>query len=246
MEAKDTQGAEAQTREDYLPGCEWKIYQDPNEFTFTTDAVMLARFPHLVSKAKVLELGCGTGAVSLLLAQRGAEHVTGVDINERTLKLFRRSIGVNGLSERVEAAHCDVRDIRAFCKTESYDLVAANPPYRNSGRERVIGREACHEVTGTLEDFFRAAAYAVRSRGRFALVQLPERFTEAMKFALRYNLQPKRLQWVHSAVDKPAFIFLMEFAKNGSYGLEVLPPLVLYNPDGSMTEQAKKFYCDCE
>jgi tRNA1(Val) A37 N6-methylase TrmN6 len=117
--------------------------------------------------------------------------------------------------------------------------VAANPPYRNSGRERIIGTSACHEKTAVLEDFFAAASYALHSRGRFALVQLPERFMEAMELAIKYNLQPKKLQWVHASVDKPAWIFLLEMVKNGSYGLEVLPPLIMYNADGSLTEQAK-------
>jgi len=78
----------------------------------------------------------------------------------------------------------------------------------------------------TLEDFFKAAAYGVKYRGRFALVQLPERFTEAMLLADKYGLQPKRLQWVHSAIDKSAWIFLLEMQKGGSYGLEVLPPYI--------------------
>jgi len=229
-------------REDYLPGCGLKIFQDPAEFTFTTDAVLLANFPHLVTKARVLELGSGTGAVSMLLASRGAASVTGVDVNPRMVELMQQSIAANGLADKVNAKVHDLRDIKSFCPTESMDLVVANPPYRNSGKERIIGTAACHEKTATLQDFFAAAAYAVRSRGRFALVQLPERFSEAFELALKYKLQPKRLQWVHSFIDKPAWIFLLEMAKNGSYGLEVLPPLILYNQDGSMTEAAQKFY----
>ena len=229
-------------REDYLPGCGLKIFQDPAEFTFTTDAVLLANFPHLVTKARVLELGSGTGAVSMLLASRGAASVTGVDVNPRMVELMQQSIAANGLTDKVGAKVHDLRDIKSFCPTESMDLVVANPPYRNSGKERIIGTAACHEKTATLNDFFAAAAYAVRSRGRFALVQLPERFSEAFELALKYKLQPKRLQWVHSFIDKPAWIFLLEMAKNGSYGLEVLPPLILYNQDGTMTEAAQKFY----
>ena len=229
-------------REDYLPGCGLKIFQDPAEFTFTTDAVLLANFPHLVTKARVLELGSGTGAVSMLLASRGAASVTGVDVNPRMVELMQQSIAANGLTDKVSAKVHDLRDIKSFCPTESMDLVVANPPYRNSGKERIIGTAACHEKTATLQDFFAAAAYAVRSRGRFALVQLPERFSEAFELALKYKLQPKRLQWVHSFIDKPAWIFLLEMANNGSYGLEVLPPLILYNQDGSMTEAAQKFY----
>lgn len=230
------------TREDYLPGGKLKIYQDPEEFTFTTDAVLLAHFPHLVTKAKVLELGSGTGAVSMLLAERGAETVTGVDINPRMVELMQKSIHANGMAAKVKASVLDIKDIKKFCPSESMDLVVANPPYRTGGKERIIGTAACHEKTATLQDFFAAAAYAVRSRGRFALVQLPERFSEAFELALKYKLQPKRLQWVYSALDKPAYIFLMEMAKGGSYGLEVLPPLIIYNADGTLTEAVKKYY----
>ena len=277
----------SEIREDYLPGCGYKIFQDPAEFTFTTDSIFLAHFPHLARKAKALELGCGTGAISFYLAARGAAEVTGLDVNPRMVELFNQSAKANGIfwtedsgqagwaenletddlentansqdsltvgkscnsakqktasltdKPKVRAMEWDIKDIKNFCPTESFDLVAANPPYRNSGRERIIGTSACHEKTAVLEDFFAAASYALHSRGRFALVQLPERFMEAMELAIKYNLQPKKLQWVHASIDKPAWIFLLEMVKNGSYGLEVLPPLIMYNADGSLTEQAK-------
>ena len=230
----------SEIREDFLPGCGYKIYQDPAEFTFTTDSVFLAHFPLLANKAKVLELGCGTGAVSFYLAARGAAEVTGLDVNPRMVELFNKSAEENGIASRVRALEWDIKEIKSVCKTETFDLVVANPPYRNSGRERIVGTSACHEKTAVLEDFFAAAGYALHSRGRFALVQLPERFMESMELAIKYNLQPKKLQWVHADLDKPAWIFLLEMVKNGSYGLEVLPPLIMYNADGTLTEQAKK------
>lgn len=233
---------EGSLRCDYLPGCQYKIWQDAREFCFTTDAVFLGNFPHLVRKAKVLELGCGTGAISMLLENRGAEQVTAVDCNPRITELLRRSVADNGLEEKIHVVDGDILRYKELFKPESMDLVAANPPYRNSGNVRQIGTAACHEVTATLEDFFRAAAFAVRYRGRFALVQLPERFAESMQLAFKYGLQPKRLQWVHSMLDKPAWIFLMEMQKGGSYGLDVLPPLIMYNKDGSYTEAVAKYY----
>lgn len=233
---------ESSLRCDYLPGCQYKIWQDAREFCFTTDAVFLGNFPHLVRKAKVLELGCGTGAISMLLENRGAEQVTAVDCNPRITELLRRSVADNGLEEKIHVVDGDILRYKELFKPESMDLVAANPPYRNSGNVRQIGTAACHEVTATLEDFFRAAAFAVRYRGRFALVQLPERFAESMQLAFKYGLQPKRLQWVHSMLDKPAWIFLMEMQKGGSYGLDVLPPLIMYNKDGSYTEAVAKYY----
>ena len=227
---------------DYIPGCGYKIWQDAKEFCFTTDAVFLGNFPHVVHKAKVLELGCGTGAISMLLESRGAAEVTAVDVNPAATRLLRQSVADNNLEEKFHVIDGDICRYKEFLIHESMDLVAANPPYRNSGNQRQIGTAACHEVTATLEDFFKAAAYAVKYRGRFALVQLPERFAESMQLAFKYGLQPKRLQWVHSKLDKPAWIFLMEMQKGGSYGLDVLPPLIMYKEDGSYTEQVKKYY----
>ena len=211
---------------DYLPECEYKIWQDGGQFSYTTDSVLLGNFPHLVRQTRVLDLGCGTGAVGMLCAWRGAAQVTAVDINAGALELLRQSVTDNGLTGKFIVLQGDIRQYKDFLANESFDLAVANPPYRTAGARRVVGRTACHEETVTLEDFFRAAAFAVKYRGRFALVQLPERFVEAVSLAQKYGLQPKRLQWIHGGPDKPAWIFLMEMQKGGSYGLEVLPPFV--------------------
>jgi len=136
-----------------------------------------------------------------------------------------------------------IKDLeRKSASSEGETQLFIETPYRNSGNTRKIGTAACHEVTADLRDFFKAAAYAVRYRGRFAIVQLPDRFAECMQLAAEFGLQPKRLQWVHSAVHKPAWIFLMEMVKGGSYGLDVLPPLVMYNADGTLSAQTLAYY----
>lgn len=142
-------------RRDSLPGCGYTVWQDAGEFTFTTDSVFVAAFAHLVTKAQVLELGSGTGAISLFLAARGAAKVTGLEFNPRVTELMRRSIADNNLEDVVSVIDGDVREISKYFKTESMDLVIANPPYRNSGNTRKIGTAACHEVTADLRDFLR-------------------------------------------------------------------------------------------
>ena len=126
-------------RRDSLPGCGYTVWQDAGEFTFTTDSVFVAAFAHLVTKAQVLELGSGTGAISLFLAARGAAKVTGLEFNSRVTELMRRSIADNNLQDVVSVIDGDVREINKYFKTESMDLVIANPPYRNSGNTRKIG-----------------------------------------------------------------------------------------------------------
>ena len=122
----------SEIREDYLPGCGYKIYQDPAEFTFTTDSVFLARFPHLVNKAKVLELGCGTGAISFYLAARGAAEATGLDVNPRMVELFNRSAEANGIFWQDDG-------IRFASSKEELPEAAAV----NSGKTQNIPEENC-------------------------------------------------------------------------------------------------------
>jgi len=213
-------------RLDYIPGTYDKIWQDGDEFSFTTDAVLLGNFPYLINQARVLDLGCGTGAVGMICARRGAGAVTALDINNKVLELLKQSILDNQLCDKFTVVSGDVKEYKKCLSNESFDLVVANPPYRVDGARRIIGRNACHEESATLEDFFRAAAFAVKFHGRFAIVQLPERFVETILLAEKYGLQPKKLQWVHSAADKPAWVFLLEMQKGGNYGLDVLPPKI--------------------
>lgn len=112
--------------------------------------------------------GLRTGAISLLLAARGAATVVGIDRNPHVVQLMRRSIAANKLEDRVSAEVADLRELKKLYRSESFDLIAANPPYRNSGKVRQVATAACHEVTATLEDFFQTAAYLVKYRGRFA------------------------------------------------------------------------------
>lgn len=229
-------------RLDCLPGGKLKIWQDSRELCFTTDTVFLAAFPHMATKARVVELGCGTGAASLIMADRGAAGVLAVDINPNVIALLRESVRENDLEDRVTPLCADIRQYREFLQSDSTDLVLANPPYRIGGRRRKLATAACHEDGTTLEDFFRAASFTLKTKGRFALVQIPERFTDAVKLGMQYQLEIKKLQWVHSYVDRPAWIFLAEFVKGGHPGLEVLPPLIMYNQDGSYSKETLAYY----
>lgn len=164
-------------------------------------------------KACVLELGCGTGAISLLAANRGAQSVLAVDKNPHVIELLKRSVRENGLEQQVMPFVGDILAYREYLKPDTMDLVYMNPPYRIGGRRRQLMTEACHEVGVTLEDFIKAAAFALKTRGRLAMVQLPDRFTDALRLADRYHLEIKRLQWVHSYIDRGAWIFWRSFKR---------------------------------
>ncbi|NIT36119.1 MAG: methyltransferase domain-containing protein [candidate division Zixibacteria bacterium] len=71
----------------------------------------------------VLDLGCGTGALTLMAARRGA-HVKGIDVNPQMLEVGRERFQKEGLTEYVELAEMGVAELEAE-RSASYDVVTS-------------------------------------------------------------------------------------------------------------------------
>ena len=126
-------------------------------------------------------------------------------------------------------------------------MVLANPPYRPVGRgtpSRLTAvARARHDYTATLADVVRAARYALRFGGHFAMVHIPERLGEIMVELDRHQLAPKRLQLIAPKPGKAPNLLLIEAVVGGAAGgLQVLPQLVIHEEDGSYTPELKHIY----
>lgn len=223
-----------------------KIIQHKREFRFTLDAVLLAHFAFLSKEAKVVDLGAGTGVLGLLLLARGAAKVTGVELNPYMADMARRTSQMNGLAGRLEMIEGDFRQIKKFLPAGDSDLVISNPPYRRQGQGRVNPVPAVamarHELTATLEDVIAAARHVVKYRGRFAMVQLPERLSEVLSGLSVAGIEPKRLQLVYPFIDKKPKLVLVEGIRGARPGLDVLPPFVVYDKVGQYSKDVQKIY----
>ena len=98
-----------------------KIIQNTEEFCFSLDAVLLAHFPRLHKKDRVLELGTGTGVIPLLIAD-GVKAVEAVEISPVMAELAQRNMVLNDLTEKVRVRQGDYRSIEELYRPESFDL----------------------------------------------------------------------------------------------------------------------------
>ncbi len=223
-----------------------KIIQNKEEFCFSLDAVLLAHFPRLHKKDRVLELGTGTGVIPLLIAD-GVKAVEAVEISPVMAELAQRNMELNGLTEKVQVSQGDYRAIEELYRPESFDLVLANPPYRPVGEGQLsklsgVAR-ARHEVTATLKDVVRAARWSLRFGGYFAMVHLPERLGEIIVALHEAQMEVKRLRMVQPKEGRAPNMMLLEAVVGAAPGgMKVLPPLIVHEADGSYTEEIKKIY----
>jgi tRNA1Val (adenine37-N6)-methyltransferase len=224
-----------------------KVIQHEEEFCFSLDAILLSHFATVRPGTKAVDLGTGTGVIALLLAARGAQHVTGVELSQSMAAMAKRSVALNKLDEKVVIMQGDLRKVKDILPSDGCDLVVSNPPYRPVGGGYISPNDkvaqAKHEVTAALNDVVNAACYLLKyRRGRFAMVHLPERMAEILTVMSQAHIEPKRLQLVYSSIDKKPTMLLVEGIKGAKPGLEVLPPLVVYKSDGSYSDEIMQYY----
>jgi tRNA1Val (adenine37-N6)-methyltransferase len=155
----------------------FRLFQLKNGHRFSTDDVLTAWYgtSHAPTAQTVLDLGSGIGTVGMISAWRlqGAQFVT-VEAQDESVRLARKSVIWNGLSERYEVRQGDFRDPGILKEEEKFDLVLGSPPYFpiGSGPEGDHPQKiACRfELRGTVADYCLTAAKHLQAGGFFACV----------------------------------------------------------------------------
>lgn len=230
-------------RIDYLFDSDYKIIQSKDVFSFSIDAVLLAKFVSLpLTKGSIVDLCTGNGAVALMMALRTQAQIIGVELQERLADMAKRSVALNQLDDHVSIICQDIKALSSFRDLHQCDVVTCNPPYfsnqqtvrYNLNPSLTIAR---HEIHLTLEEAIGISSQLVKQKGKVAFVHRPERLEEILALMLRYRLFPKRLLFVYPKKGKNANIMLVEAIKDGKPGLKVLPPLYIYDEDGNYTKE---------
>ncbi|MFW5999601.1 MAG: tRNA1(Val) (adenine(37)-N6)-methyltransferase [Halanaerobiaceae bacterium] len=230
-----------------IPG-KLRIVQDDKYFKFGTDSVLLANFAEIKEGDRVVDLGTGSGVISLLLAYKQKPSlVTGLEIQPELVELMERNIELNGFEDKIEIIKGDLCRVEEFIEPGSRDCVVCNPPFTPVSAGKVTENKyraiARHEIKADLEDVIRAAACLLRFGGHFFLVHRAWRMAEAFSLLRSYDLEPKRLRIVHPRRGKPADSFLLEARRGGNPGLIVDPVLIVYAGESEeYTREVKEMY----
>lgn len=226
-----------------------KIIQRPDFFNFSLDSLLISNFVSLTRGAnKIVDLGTGNGAIPLFLSQRTKAKITGIEIQEISADLAKRNIELNNLSEQISIINDDMKNWKSYFLNGSQDVVITNPPFfKYYGEEKQLNNLdqltfARHEITIDLDSLIQVSSSLLKDKGYFAMVHRPDRFIEIIDTMRKYNLSPKRVQFCHTKLNKPAKILLIEGIKNGGESLNILPPFICHTDDGKYSPEVLKLF----
>lgn len=224
------------------------IMQDSDYFNFSLDSVLLPNFVTINKKAKkIMDIGCGNAPIPLILSTKTSASIEAVEIQKELYDLAVESVEMNKKNDQIEVINADINKLYENIESDTYDVITCNPPYfkyRGSARtnESSYKTIARHEITLDLQKLFKISKKLLKNNGIIAVVHRPERLVEILEEMKKYNIEPKKIQFVYPKKDKEANILLVEGMKNGKPGLKILPPLYSHNEDGEYTEEIKKYF----
>lgn len=236
-------------KKNYLLGYKnLRVYQDSEMFNFSLDSVLLPNFVTINKNIKnILDIGCGNLPVSLILTTKTDASITAVEIQKDVYDIALKNLELNNKQNQINIINADIRDLYKNFETEYYDVIVCNPPFFKVSKDSHLNKNdyktiARHEVFLNLDDLFSISKKILKNNGIISIVHRPERLLDIICAMRKYNIMPKKIQFVYPKKDKEANILLIEGTKNGNSGMKILPPLFVHNEDGTYTDEVKKYF----
>ena len=236
------------TQSDAILGGRVRLLQSARGYRAGMDAALLAAACDAQPGERVLDLGCGPGAVMLAAAvRRPGAHFTGIEADPDALDLARANIDLNGLADRVEGLAGDVALPFSRLGLPRFDAALCNPPFFDDAsalRGPAPEKSRAWMATDGLAAWTGYLLKAVRDGGTITLIHRADRLADLLA-----GLAPKagsiRIRPVQPRAASPASRVIVRAVRGGRAPLALLPPLVLHpEGEGKHTEAAEAILRD--
>lgn len=146
---------------------QFDIQQNADVFRVGTDAVLLGSLANVSVAKKVLEVGTGTGIISLMIAQRNPEaQILAIDITFEAVNVSQINFSNSPFSNRIKS---QLQDLKNFETEENFDLIISNPPYFevNNSEKDILARQ---RLELNFSDLIKKSSQLLSENGLFTVI----------------------------------------------------------------------------
>ncbi len=235
---------------------QFSIQQDRCAMKVGTDGVLLGAWAE-VSKHEsegtdnftVLDIGAGTGIISLMLAQRIAEteanyQIEAIEIDSSAAEQAQENFEASPWSDNIKLTPVSLQEFGRDDNNQTYDLIVSNPPFYNATLKpddegRAMAR---HKDSLPIIEITRFAQKRLKNNGRLALIYPTDYDSEVVTAAVLCGLHPIRICDILTKEGKPCKRRMTEFStENAPLKRE---HLAIRDGDNKYTEEYRKLTND--
>lgn len=196
----------------YFSFKKFTIHHDKCAMKVGTDGVLLGAWADVSESKNILDIGTGTGLISIMLAQRSHAYITGIDIDSGAVEQAKENASASPWSDRIEIC---LADVNQYTPSLTFDTIVSNPPFfidslKCPDQQRNTAR---HTDTLTMADLFGKAYCLLSANGHFSLIIPFDQTPQIIQTAERVGLYPSRHTKVHTRPGIPPKRSLLEFSK---------------------------------
>lgn len=214
---------------------QFDLKQNKQVFKIGTDAMVLGAWISCeIAPKRILDLGSGTGILSLLMAQKFPQAIIiAIDSNKHAVDLSRENFQNNAIGQ-----FCSVEkeSFSGFETTETFDLIVSNPPFFVNAALSfdAVNASGKHLNDKDLTDFFSCVSRCLSLNGSAAIIHPADGIFEAS--AAQFGLFVARQLKVYGVKDK--LVRVCNFYTKQNQEPEV-SELIIRDENGDYTEAYK-------
>ena len=207
-----------------------------------TDGCLLGGWFNCGESERVLDIGCGTGLIAIMAAQRCNALITGIEIDCKAAMQARINADNSPWGERIEIINGDLLE---YDSNMRFDCIVSNPPYFNNSlkcnnEQRTLAR---HNDSLTPEAFFTHTKEILSTNGSISLIIPDDVFELWEKEAIFKGFSTHRITFVRTTPRKKAKRILVEFGREACTSPKT-EELILEDHPGEYSEKAKNLLRD--
>jgi len=195
---------------------QFKVYDDRSSMKVGTDAVLLGAWANAARADSILEIGCGSGVISLMMAQRfPGSRIDAIDIHAESVEQANENFKSSPWSGSLTAQNISIQDLSKN-HSSKYDLIISNPPFFNDSLlpPDTLKRNAKHTASLTYHELITCAVNLLHENGKIVLI-LPYDSRDAfINMANEHGLFLSQELIIYPTVDKAANRFLSEWSRD--------------------------------
>ena len=225
------------------------MHQEHTAMKVCTDACLFGAWSaadaQIQSAKNILDIGSGTGLLSLMLAQQSAANITAIEIEDGAFEQTKTNFNLSPWKDRLDVVHSSIQDFASKNKSNLFDCIITNPPFYEGDLNSPDNAKnlAAHSTALPWDALAEAAAKLLQENGAWYVLVPTLRAYTMQKLALNEALQLSQECLMYNDVKHLPIRAMLKFVKQKEAVIQ-RNKIVIKNADQSYTNDFINFLKD--